>query len=429
MICVFVVACLKVCAVRGESPPPAADSPEARTLNNLGSLYFQHGDLVKAEALFRQAATLGDPAAPLNLASTLRAEGRYTEAEEAYRRALAAPSAAALEALAELYNDTARYAEAEQMARQALDLRRQTTPTDDAGVATTLNLLGVLATRQERAADAVIFLEQALAAIDHHNPGGNKGLRADILVNLGNAERRKGNLGNAETHLNLALDLVSSDRGTRRAAALTGLSLLARERGDFKQARTLAARAADALREAVGTEHPDYAASLVNLATMEQDLHQDRKARELYTEALRIDEEKLSPDHPRIGADLNNLGVVSARLREYALAESYFLKALDAEGRRDPGGVQLALWTANLAGLYAKQHRDAEALNRFRSATAVLCAKDAGDMRVAGILQQYAGLLRANGSFAEAEDAEARAMHIRVKFALVNPNDARAAGL
>jgi len=50
-------------------------------------------------------------------------------------------------------------------------------------------------------------------------------------------------------------------------------------------------------------------------------------------------------------------------------------------------------------------------------------------MRTAAILHEYAGLLRAAGSFAEAEDAEAKAMRIRVKFALVNPGDARAAGL
>ena len=380
----------------GESLPGGPESQKARELSNLGSVYFQRGELEKAQAVFSQAASMGEPNAALNLASILRNEGRY--------------------------------ADAEQSARRALDLREQAAPGDDASIAATLNLLGMVATSQGHATDAVAYLQRALTAAQR-NPAANQGALADILVNLGNAERLHGDLGNAQAHLERALTLSEGEVSLRTAAALGGLSLTARGRGDFKQARTLGTRALQVLRATAGPEHPDYAASLANLAMIDQDLHDDRKARDLLLEALRIDRQKLGPDHPRIGVDLNNLGVVSTRLRDYASAEAYFLGALESEGKRNPGSVQLALWTANLASLYSREHRDAEALQRFHSATTTLCTADGGDMRTAAILHEYAGLLRAAGSFAEAEDAEAKAMRIRVKFALVNPGDARAAGL
>jgi len=388
-------------AVRGASPPAIGESQKARELNNIASLYFERGDLAQAEAMFSQAASMGEPEAALNLASILRTEGRY--------------------------------AEAEQSARRALELREQAAEgpggeRDNAKIAATLNLLGMVTTLQGRPGDAAAYLQRALTAAERDSTA-NRGALADILVNLGNAERLHGDLGNAQAHLQRALTLSQGEESVRTAAALNGMSLTARARGDFKQARTLGTRAVQTLRAAAGPEHPDYAASLANLAMIDQDLHDDRKARDLLVEALRIDQQKLGPDHPRIGVDLNNLGVVSTRLRDYASAESYFLRALEAEGKRNPGSAQLALWTANLASLYSRQHRNAEALQRFRSATTTLCSADGDDMRTAAILREYAGLLRAAGSFAEAEDVETKAMHIQVKFALVNPRDAHAAGL
>jgi len=382
-------------AIRGDTLP-GPESQKARELNNIASLYFERGDLARAEAMFSQAASMGEPEAALNLASIRRAEGRY--------------------------------AEAEQSARRALELREQAGERDDAKIAAALNLLGMVTTSEGHSTDAVAYLQRALAATERHSTA-SQGALADILVNLGNAERLHGDLGNAQAHLQRALTLSEGEESVRTAAALSGLSLTARERGDFKQARKLGTRALQVLRAAVGPEHPDYAASLANLAMIDQDLHDDGKARDLLVEALHIDQQKLSPDHPRIGVDLNNLGVVSTRLRDYSSAESYFLRALESEGKRNPGSVQLALWTANLASLYSREHRDAEALQRFRSATATLYTVDGGDIRTAAILREYAGLLRVAGSFAEAADAEAKAMHIQVKFALVNPGDARAAGL
>jgi tetratricopeptide (TPR) repeat protein len=424
---------LALASARAGETPSSPDADLARQLNNLGGFRFDRGEYGRAESLFTRAVALGQPDAVLNLAATLRAEARYSEAEAMYQRALAlreseAPRspnriASALCGLALLYRDTARFAEAEKMARRALDLRQQAAERDETSIAWTLNLVGMLAQAQERTAEAASLFQQALDTAEKA-PSPDALTMADILINMGNAERTSGDLGNAERHLDRAIrELGDKGDRVRTAAALNGLALVERARGDFKQARLLETRALVSLEAAVGKEHPDYSAALSSLALVDQDLHDSHKARELYREALAIDQRVLGPNHPRVGADLNNLGAAAALQHDYASAESYFRQALRLEEERKPGSVESAFRMANLAALYVREKRSSEALALYRRAAGILCAEDRqGDLRVAAILHEYAELLRAAGSFAEAEDADTRAMHIRVKYVLTNHN-------
>ena len=417
----------------GEIPPPRAVNL-ATQLNNLGGFRFDRGEYGQAESLFRRAVAMGQTDAVFNLAATLRAEAHYSEAEAMYRRALALresetpPSpnriASALCGLALLYRDTARFAEAEKLAQRALELRQGTGARDEMSVAWTLNLLGMLAQSQERTTEAASLFQQALDTAEAAT-APDRAAMADILINIGNAERARGDLGNAEAHFESALRALgeNGDR-VRTAAALNGMALVQRARGNFKQARVLGTRALLLLETALGKDHPDYSAALSSLALIEQDLHDYRKAGALYLEALEIDRRALGPNHPRIGADLNNLGAAATGQHDYASAESYFQRALQLEARQDPNSVQSAFWMANLAALYVREKRTGEALDLYRRAAGILCADDhPSDLRVAAILHEYAELLRAAGSFAAAEDADAQAMRIRVKYVLASHGD------
>jgi tetratricopeptide (TPR) repeat protein len=424
-VCFASLLVLAVTGLRGESVSPAPNPDVARNLNNLGSFYFDRGEFARAETVLSQAAAMGEPNASLNLAATLRAEARYADAEKFYLRALAiresepAPSpkriASALYGLALLYRDTARYAEAEQFARRALE--------HEGDVASTLNVLGMVVQAEGRTAEAEALFRHALEAAEGSSTP-DAPILAEILINLGNADRLKGNLASAQAQLERAVSLLNGTgpNSTRMAAALEGLSVVVRARGDVQQARAIATRALLLFQASVGTDHPDYAAALSNLALIDLDLHDVRKARQLFLEALGIDEQKLGPTHPRIATDLNNLGVASAGLHDYASAESYFRRALAMESKT----AQAAFWMANLASLYAHEGRRADALELYRHATAILRDANApGDLRVAKILDEYATLLRAAGSFAEAEDAQTRAMRIRVRYANTNPGEVK----
>jgi tetratricopeptide (TPR) repeat protein len=352
------------------------------------------------------------------LAATLRAKARFAEAEEMYRSALTMrqtepePSpvriASALYGLALLDRDTGRFAEAERLARRALD--------DGIDQASALDLIGTVVRSQGRLREARSLLQRALEAAQG-SPGASGQTLAGILIDLGNAERLVGNLTDAQAHLSRAAELLKGARAkVTLAIALDGLAEVARARGDLKRARQTCEQASSLLRAAVGTDHPDYAVSLATLAAVYADVHNARKARELFLEVLRIDERTLGPAHPRVGFDLDNLGVTSARLHDNASAESYLRRALTVQSNP----MQSAFWRANLAGLYAREGKRVEALELYRDATAVLRDAHAPGLRVAEILEEYAALLRRAGSFAEAEDAQTRAMHIRVRHAVAN---------
>jgi len=243
-------------------------------------------------------------------------------------------------------------------------------------------------------------------------------MTAEVLTNLGNSERQAGDLANAQAHLERAVTLLGAAKDSRMAAALDGLALLQRARGNLKEARVTGTRALLLLQAALGKDHPEYAAALANQALICTDLHERRKASELYLEAFRIDEQKLGPAHPRLGTDLNNLGVVTAELHDYASAEAYFRRALSVQSN----SVDSAFWRANLAGLYAHEGKRAEALSLYREAAAIFRDEHTPGLRVAAILDEYAALLRGAGSFAEAEDVQTQAMRIRVRYALANPD-------
>jgi tetratricopeptide (TPR) repeat protein len=393
-VCLATLLVLAAAGLRGESASPAPNPDQARNLNNLGSMYFARGQYSRAEAVLSQAAAMGEPKSILNLAATLRAEARYPEAEKMYQRA--GQTGSALLGLALVYRDMGRYADAEQFAHRALE--------QGADAASTLNLLGMVAESEGRPAEAKALLRRALGASE----------LPEILINLGNAERQTGDFPNAQAHLERAVNLLNGAKDPSMAAALEGLSLLARARGDLKQAHLLGTRALLLLQASLGADHPEYAAALANLALVYTDLHDARKARGLYLEALRIDELKLGPAHPRLGTDLNNLGVASAELRDYISAESYFRHALEVDSK----SVTAAFWMANLANVYAREGKRDDALQLDRNATTILSEANAPGLRVAAILEEYASLLRGAGWYAEAEDAQTRAMRIRVRYAM-----------
>jgi len=368
-------------------------------------------------------AAAADPERVLKQADLLRTTARYPEAEILYRRALAMrqselqPSpqriASALYGLALLDRDTGRFAEAERLGKRAM--------ADGVDTALALNLLGTVIRSEGRLEEARTLLSQALNLVEA-SPRADSATLAGVLINLGNVDRLKGDLPSARQHFARSVELLKNT-GAGSAllpTALNGLSETARASGDLKLARSFSMQALSFLRQSVGTDHPDYATALATLAAIYVDLHNNRKARELYRNVLSIDERSFGTAHPRVGTDLNNIAVTSAQLHDYASAEFYFRRALAGPVNTVPS----AFWRANLAELCVRQSRRDEALHLYREATSILGQASSPTLRYAEILEEYAVLLRGAGSYAEAEEAETRAMRIRVRHAIENPTGA-----
>jgi tetratricopeptide (TPR) repeat protein len=414
-----------------------ASAPElARTLTNLGSTYYQQGRYELASAtLSRAIATWkkvgGQPepdfaSALDNLGAALRAQARYSEAEPLYRQALAIrekegadgerEKATVLCNLAVLQLDLARYDEAEEAARRALEIRRRLLPAGDAGLAVTFNLLGLIAEARGLNAEAVRQFRLALGT-----QNGDSLTTIQTLINMGGASRLAGDVTASRVALQRAIHLAEQEqpRHPLLATALNNLGLLEESAGHNQRARELFERAVTLWRETLGGNHPDYASGLTNLASLDR-AHHPGKARELYLEALRIDEDRLGPSHPHVETDLNNAGLAAAAMHDDAAAEDYFRRALHAHSLRStPQSAEEGFIMANLAAVYVRQHRSAEATDTYRRAILILrttAGKD--DPRMAGVLEAWSRFLRAAGSYAEAETAEVSATGIRVRNAL-----------
>ncbi len=413
----------------------------AGKLANLGVVYYEQGRYQSAAVALSQAlrdfersgltagsdyaATLGD------LGSALRSLARYGEAEALYRQELSvrekqggadeAGTATALYNLALLYDDTARYDGAIELASRAFEIRQRLFGEKSPPAADALNLLGSIALARGSSREAADLFRRALDIRENAMPHDDLKL-AETLINAGIADRLLGDLAGAQTALEEALSRLAKTKpgNPSMGAALNALAMVAHARGDNQKAQELLGRALSVWAVNPGTGHPDYASALTNLGAVDQDAGQPKEARKLYLQALSIDQAKLVPAHPRIENDLNNLASVSIQLHDKKAAESYLRESLEAHrvsGR--PDTVQEGFALAELGVLYARRKRREEATEAFRRATAILGASNAKlDPAFAGVLEAYSRTLRESASYAEAEEAEVRAMSIRVKNAL-----------
>ncbi len=262
----------------------------AKTQVDLAWLYFEQGDLKKAEEPLKQALLIQEQTLSPNhprLAKTLTklgllycAQGNFKEAEESQQRALKirqdilplehpdiAESYDSLGLLsyhkARAYENTKRfeqaqrkYAEAESYYQKALAIRKKIFGPDHPETTQTKNHLGLLYLARSEYEQARKFFEEALTA-------------------------RETRLGRLHPHV------------------ITNLNYLAQlfmAQGDYTkaEARLLEARA---IGNEISIEHPQIARTLINLADLYALLERFDEAEALYDQALPI-QQKLIPNHP-----------------------------------------------------------------------------------------------------------------------------------
>ena len=209
----------------GDQHPEVAES-----LDDLGSLQYEIGNLGEAERLLRDALalrrrTLGDEHLDTantenHLAMALRrketpeanaeVEQLYRSALAARRKALGADDRAIAESLNDLgllFSQNKRdYAAAEPLFREALEINRRVFGNDHLEVSITLNNLALLLRDTGRYTEAESRLREALV-IDRHVLGEEHPAVGVVFNNLANVLERKGDLAGAESMYRDALTL------------------------------------------------------------------------------------------------------------------------------------------------------------------------------------------------------------------------------
>jgi tetratricopeptide (TPR) repeat protein len=149
-----------------------------------------------------------------------------------------------------------------------------------------------------------------------------------------------------------------------RAQLQARVGLLFREEGRLAEAVSRVESAVSLTEQALGTEHPEFAAALNTLGTLFQDTGRFDEATRCYERTLTIQRKVLGPGHPAVAHPLNNLGVVFLVTAQSTKALSYFRQALAVwEKALGPKHPYAATAHGNIA--IAMRH-----LGRFREAIA-----------------------------------------------------------
>ena len=188
----------------------------------------------------------------------------------------------------------------------------------------------------------------------------------------------------------------------------------ARQDGRYREAEELLLVAAD-YAAAFPAEDLRRAMTLNDLAEICIVEARHAEAEVLYRQATEVIEAALGPDHLDLAAHLATVGAFYAEQGIYSEAEPRYERAVailePALGWAHP---DVAANLAALASVYYHQGLHAEAEPLYERAVAVLeLALEPDNVRLAEILEEYAGLLRAINRGVEAGRLEARARRIR----------------
>jgi eukaryotic-like serine/threonine-protein kinase len=333
----------------------------ADLLEVLGNLYLRLGVFDRARAHLEEALALNrsaraSPAALVaslsSLASVHDAQGEAGRAEALLREALAgarssggsrAVEAGVLSDLASVHRSRGEFTEAEARARDALAIRREVG--DPAGLADTLNGLGVTLQNAGRSADAIAVMEEGLAFA--RRAYGQDHTKTILLeCNLAQARHRAG-------QLDAALDAFHVCVASRRrllgnahpdvALSLNNQAQVYSDRNEYDAAERLFLESLAINRKAYGERHREVAASLNNLAIVAYQRGRYADAASRFRELTTLWQALLGPKHPDSLTSLNNFGMALRNAGQLAEAEQVLAEVLDgriaALGREHPDAI------------------------------------------------------------------------------------------
>ena len=415
---------------------------KASSLNNLGILALQQGQLPQAEERLQQAlgvldsAGLSDSATGglvlENLGQICFKQHKYDAARDYYRKAENIISrtpgphsieyAKLLVATGLLSFETADYADALAKDNLALEIESQLTavvPSDKATVENNLALvfmhLGEASKAEELLTDAVKLYTSGIADPD---------LRIiEALNSLASTQMQLDKLDAAKEHADHALKLAVQVAGadSEQAAKIHNtLGCLHLRHKKWSAARAEFEQALQLWAKIKGDASPEYAATLTDLGSLDRQTRNHKRAEAEYRAALRIDEAVLGPNHPRVADDLSNVAAELFTKKQWDAALQLYDRArLIQEKSFGPQSLSTARTWRNIAFASASSKRFDDAAQAYTKAVGAFEASPASTGQEFGFcLREYANVLRVLQRFNEAERADLLATRIEVRNAI-----------
>jgi CHAT domain-containing protein/Tfp pilus assembly protein PilF len=307
-------------------------SPDYGTLMiDLAGNYQRLGKYAKAEADFDMGLdvlrkTVG-PKHPIYAVSllgpaSLESElGNYTVSEKLYSEAAPLLKSALgethpmyvlmLDNRAVQYEAMGNRTDAESDYRTALELRKKIFGPNNIQVAFSLRNYGRLV--YARNPDEGEKLLRQAVEIYANSPDRPAFDYANVLIPLGGAERKRGDLTAARETLQKALDVAGQGLGTSHpvyARALASLALVQQAAHEYAAAEQGLRQAIAIVNESQGDDHPDLAAYLKDLAGLYETQGKYGDALPLYRRSFEIDDHVLN-DILNVGSESTKAGVLA----------------------------------------------------------------------------------------------------------------------
>lgn len=377
----------------------------ADLLGVLGNLYYQLGVFDRAGEHLNEALTLRRRtgatreqliASLTSLASVRHESGAPDEAETLLREALdlsRAPGvelhtaeAGVLSDLAAVHRSRGRFDVAESHAREALAMRRALG--EPAGLADTLNGLGMALHDGGKAADAVAALEEGLR-LARQAYGEDHTKTALAQCNVAMARHRAGEVETALREFRACVEArrrLLGDQHPYVGLALNNMALVYADRNEYDEAERAHLEALSIQRAAYGERHREVAATLNNLAILDYRRSRYAEAAQRFRELIVLWRELLGPTHPDTLATMNNLGMTLRNAGELAQAEQVLASVV--EGRTKALGQdhpEVANTLVNLASIVHRRSHFGRARDLAAQALPMLERAYAADHPLIGV--------------------------------------------
>lgn len=219
--------------------------------------------------------------------------------------------------LGRVYTNLGLYAKAAPLLERSLTQRTALLGASDTSVATSMDLLGVTLTRQDRHDDAERLLRAALAE-RRRSLGEDHQRTAETIGHLALLLEERNQLAPAESLHREVLAInrrLFGDSSVEAASSLNDLALVRYRRGGYDEAEPLYRQALAIYRRRLGERHALTAATMQNLAQTIQLRGKVDEAEEFYRRSLAAKRAALGDAHPSVTISLNNFGLFLANDR------------------------------------------------------------------------------------------------------------------
>ena len=350
----------------------------ATSLNNIGFIYQEQGEVKKALSYHERALALreqvGNPAdiadSLINIAGTYYSQGKVEEALRYYKRALALHEqagtlreiATSLNNIGVIYYSQGKVEEALSYHERALALVEPVgTPIEIAG---SLNNIGSIYQQQGKLKEALSYYKRALALDEQV---GNPANIAGSLNNIGVIYREQGKLKEALSYHKHSLALKEQvGNPADIALSLNNIGFIYQQQGKMEEALGYYQRAL-ALREQVGNP-ADIANSLTKITSIYDSQGKSEEALGYHERALALREQVGNPAD--IAISLNNIGFIYDSQGKSKEALGYYQRALALfEQVGNPANIAISL--NNIGLVYSSQGKLKKALGYYQRALAL----------------------------------------------------------